>query len=284
MAWTATEHPQEFLDSAGPFLRARATSNTIILTASEGLVARGGPLDSQPALFGWWHGDGAAGVTGAFIHTPPYPLHFSALPGDALEPLADLLVGVGRELAGVNAGTDLAVAFAAAWRARCGDDAHTSMRTRLYRLGTLRPSERPPGHAVVASQDDRGLLIGWVEAFGAEIAGWRENVTSQVEDRLASGAYTIWQDDDGTPVALAGLQREVGGSRRIGPVYTCKPHRGKGYGAAVTAAACRRAMNEGAAELLLFADVDNPASNRLYQRLGFEPIEDLIVLRFKRPG
>lgn len=86
---------------------------------------------------------------------------------------------------------------------------------------------------------------------------------------------------DDTPVALAGWSREVGGSRRNGPVDTVEPHRRRGYGAAVTAVACRRALDRGTTQLLLYADIENATSNALYRRLGFEPVEDRPTVRFQ---
>ena len=35
---------------------------------------------------------------------------------------------------------------------------------------------------------------------------------------------------------------------------------------------------------MLYADVGNPVSNRLYRRLGFEPVEERRVLRFEYRG
>jgi len=60
--------------------------------------------------------------------------------------------------------------------------------------------------------------------------------------------------------------------------------RGRGYGAAVTAAVSQAALGAGAAYLVLFTDLANPTSNALYQRLGYEPIEDRVVLAFEAPG
>jgi len=51
---------------------------------------------------------------------------------------------------------------------------------------------------------------------------------------------------------------------RIGPVYTPPEHRGHGYAAAVTAAAARGALERGARQVLLYTDLANPTTNRLY--------------------
>jgi predicted GNAT family acetyltransferase len=48
----------------------------------------------------------------------------------------------------------------------------------------------------------------------------------------------------------------------------------------VTAAATQAALGAGAAEVVLYTDLANPTSNALYQRLGYRPVEDRLVLSF----
>ena len=142
------------------------------------------------------------------------------------------------------------------------------------------PEPAPPGRAEVATVADAPLVREWIELFARE-TGAVMGASRTLNARLGAGAYTLWRDATDEPVALAGYQREIDGARRLGPVYTPEPHRRRGYGAAVTAAACRRALDGGTSQLLLYADIDNPTSNTLYRRLGFEPVEDRLTLRFR---
>jgi predicted GNAT family acetyltransferase len=48
----------------------------------------------------------------------------------------------------------------------------------------------------------------------------------------------------------------------------------------VTAAVTQAALDGGAEGVVLFTDLANPTSNTLYQRLGFAPVTDWIVLEF----
>ena len=63
---------------------------------------------------------------------------------------------------------------------------------------------------------------------------------------------------------------------RIGPVFTPLALRGRGYGSAVTAAAANLARRGGVDEVVLFADLANPTSNGIYQRIGFEAVADSV--------
>jgi predicted GNAT family acetyltransferase len=75
-------------------------------------------------------------------------------------------------------------------------------------------------------------------------------------------------------VSMAPLHPAVASMSRIGPVFTPTTRRGQGYGSAVTAAAAHHALSQGgpAQHVVLFADLANPVSNTIYQRLGFEPV------------
>lgn len=281
MAWTTTADAHEFLAAAGAHLRVKAASNTVLLTAAESVAAHGRAVfGDEPPLFGWWARTEEP-VAGAFVHTPIYPLQLSPLRRAAVAPLAAMLADQERHLVGVGAAGGLAEAFAAAWCARCDAVAEVALVLKLYRLAALRePEPPPPGRAEVATVADIELVRDWIAAFARE-TGALAGPSRTLDERLAAGSLTIWRDDRALPVALAGWQREVAGTRRVGPVYTEQRHRRRGYGSAVTAAACRRALAGGAAELLLYADTANPTSTALYRRLGFEPVEDRTTLHFK---
>jgi RimJ/RimL family protein N-acetyltransferase len=284
MAWQLTEDLETFLSTAGGFLRARPAANTIMLTATERLSAKGaGAYGDVIPLFGWRAGPGGA-VAAAFMHTPPYPVVLTDMPGAAAAELAADLARRGHQLPGVNATPAPGAAFAAAWQAHTGQPSHIGMRTRLYALDTLLPPDPgPPGTARIADATDRDLLLAWLDAFQDEAQPAGPNQTERVvNDRIAWGGLLLWEHE-GRPVSLAGRNRTVAGQARVGPVYTPPDLRGRGFGAAATAAITRAALDDGAEGVVLFTDLDNPTSNTLYQRLGYRPVSDWTVLRFAAP-
>jgi predicted GNAT family acetyltransferase len=100
-----------------------------------------------------------------------------------------------------------------------------------------------------------------------------------VRERVGHGGVTLWEAG-GEPVAMAGATRQVAGMARIGPVYTPPAHRGRGYGSAVTAAASQRLIDDGTRDVVLFTDLANPVSNSIYQRIGYQAVEDRVSLEF----
>jgi GNAT superfamily N-acetyltransferase len=281
MAWTLSPDVGGYLASAGEFLRSRPAEHSVLLTVSEAVRAGGpGTFGDDPPLFGWYARAGGP-VTAACLHTPPYPVALTAMPGRAAAALARSLAGDGRAVAGVGGPPGPAQAFAAAWQRQTGQPARVGRHERLYRLGELVPPDpAPAGHARLAAAADTALLVAWLAAFRREAdpdgaPAHRE----MVDERISHGGLTIWETGDG-PVSLAGRTRAVAGQARIGPVYTQPEHRGRGYGGAVTTAVSQQALAGGVTDVLLYTDLANPTSNALYQRLGYQPVADSVQLRF----
>jgi predicted GNAT family acetyltransferase len=281
MAWTLTGSLDDYVATAGEFLRSRPVHNTIQLTAVQSLHARGASVFGDVApLFGWWR-SAAAEVTAAVLHTPPYPVLLTGLPEHSADALAEALAASGRPLPGVNAQQGDAVAFAAAWSRLTGAGFQEFRRSRLFRLEQLRaPVPLPRGAARVASAADRDLLQTWFDAFTKELADLGGSGRGTVDDRLSYGGLTLWEAD-GAAVSLAGISRPAAGVVRVAPVYTPPDHRGHGYGGAVTAAVSQAALDTGASHVVLFTDLANPVSNSIYRRLGYRPVEDRVVFRFE---
>jgi hypothetical protein len=95
VAWTLTGSLDDYVATAGEFLRSHPVHNTIQLTALESLRARGASVFGDVApLYGWWRS--AAEVTAAMLHTPPYPVLLTGLPERSAGPLAEALAAVPR--------------------------------------------------------------------------------------------------------------------------------------------------------------------------------------------
>ena len=270
-----------FLDTAGDFLRADPARNTVMLTVTEDL--RVTAAASAETLFGWWQPDGEP-VGAAFMHTPDYPVLLSRVSVPAAAALArDLTAsaGAGRRIPGVNAGQEAADAFAVAWRDRTGDAVAVYRRMRLFRLGELIPPRpAPEGTARLAAVTDRDLLARWFEAFAREVGDPPgQDHSRAAAGRLAYGGITVWEAG-GVPVSIACQTRAVAGMVRLGPVYTPTELRGHGYAGAATAAVSQAALDAGLREVVLYTDLANPTSNGLYQRLGYHPVEDRVMLSF----
>ncbi|GAA4624422.1 GNAT family N-acetyltransferase [Actinoallomurus vinaceus] len=279
MGWVITGDIAEFDLAAGDFLRARPIENTVLITVVESLRARGlTAYGDAPAVMGVW--SNASGcVAGAFVHTPPFPVLLSAMPGQAAKELAGALADDGRRLPGVTGRHELAQEFATCWRIETGAEQKIWERRRLYRLVKVQ-SPDVPGGARLARPADRDLLLGWYHDAEREIRERPGDHGAAVDDRISYGGLTVWERD-GVPVSLAGRSRMVAGMVRIAPVYTPPEHRRHGYGAAATAAVSRAAVDAGAEEVVVFADLADPGNNAVHRRIGYQPLDDYLVISFR---
>ncbi|MFB8087198.1 GNAT family N-acetyltransferase [Streptomyces sp. NPDC055992] len=278
LVWRSLPDVHSFLDRAGGFLRSRPALHTVHLTVTEALRARGPrAYGGGEPVFGVLERGGE--VRAAYFRTPPYRMAVTPLTPEEAGALAAHLEGLGDDVSGVNADRETSAAFAEAWRVRTGVEPRLHERTRLYRLGELqRPEPAPEGRGRVAGEGDRELLMRWYAGFVRDIGGGGFHDPGVWADRrIADRSITLWETPDGVPVSMAGLTPLVAGQIRVAPVYTPDGLRGRGYAGAATVEASLAALAQGAEEVLLFADLANPISNGLYQRIGYRPVTDFAV-------
>ncbi|MEU8344211.1 GNAT family N-acetyltransferase [Spirillospora sp. NPDC048832] len=276
MGWTLSDDHEEFIGRAGGFLRSDPVRNTVTLTLTESLRHR----NLYPhARFGWWT-EGPDVAATCLWTTDRYPPLLSAMPERAARELAGVLAERDHVVGAVNGTPATAAAFADAWTRRTGAAGRVTMRQRLHRLARLEPPDPAPGGAARTGGDaDRDLVAGWSAAFHRDTGGHGAPNPAVLLARLTDGLITLWEDG-GRPVAMAGRTAAAAGVARIAPVYTPGEHRRRGYGAAVTAAATRAALDAGAADVVLFTDLANPTSNGVYRRIGYRPVEDRVIVSF----
>ncbi len=274
-----------YLALVGPFLRAREAEHNLAL----GLLGR---LRVEPRLYGFDPTfvvvEQAGEVVGCLLRTPPHGVvlsRFEDLAG--VDAVAAEVIGVHPELPGAVGPTAEVARFAETWSRSTGVPALLAVRQRVHAAAAVHPVPRAPGQMRATRPDDVPTVLAWLRAFADEALGeipHFEDVEVGYRRREADpdGAWLVW-DDDGL-VSLAAFGSPTPSGTRVGPVYTPPEHRRHGYGAAVTAAASRWALDVGARLVVLFTDAGNPSTNALYPRLGYRYQHDAVMLEFACPG
>jgi len=268
----------EFREIAEPLYRRDPVENTIELT-----LLYGDRFPGDALLLTVW--DGGRPV-GAALQTPPYPLACNGIPASAQHDVVTALAHDQPQLTGVRGRRDLALSFADEWCAVTNRTGTVDMSEMLYRLGTLTlPSDVRGAHRE-ATDTDRTVLVEWVELFFVETFGHRRD--DSAGERFVDNAnsvgdrFALWEDG-GTPVSMAMLRAPAAGVSRVGPVFTPRSSRGRGYGSAVTAAASGLALRGGVDDVVLFTDLANPTSNAIYRRIGYEAVSESVRVDFSSP-
>lgn len=289
MPWQFTDDIETYAGHTEGLLAARPAENTVALTVLAAVRA-GRRWSDEAMVFGWYvqeghvgSADAVGGVSGAMSLTPPYELLLAVVPAHCTGELVDGLRARGTPVSGVNGEEGVASRFGALWTQGTALVVTPVMRTRLYALGDLRPPlPPPPGVARPAASDDLELAVRWVEEFQAEAGTHAFDVREVMAEWITAGLLWCWEDLRGSVVSLAGRNPTAAGVARVGPVFTPPEHRRRGFGAAVTSACTAAALEQDAQQVVLFTDQANPASNSIYQQIGFRPLSDRSVVRFDR--
>ncbi len=175
--------------------------------------------------------------------------------------------------------TAAAEAFAHAWPLLRSEHATLTRSLRAFEARSITDPGRATGHMRPAAEADRALLQAWVVAFTRETGLPDDHDPRRAADAMLDQQRAfLW--DDGRAVALAGLGRDLGDGVSIGPVYTPPDARGHGYASNLVAQLAARELATRRRYCCLFTDVANPLTDRLYLRLGFIAVGDLVDLRF----
>jgi uncharacterized protein len=225
-------------------------------------------------------------VVAVAMRTPPFHLLLSRMESSTAAMFAEDARERFASLSGVNGEPDASAAFAETWRQRSGQTAVPGMRTRIHRLTS--PPTIPPasGRYRQATEDDRDLLVEWFGAFAEEAHPGAPEVDAarMVDLRLSGtdGGIAFW--DDGKPMSFSAYGGETPNGIRIGPVYSPPEVRGRGYAGACVATQSGRLLAAGRRFCFLFTNLANPVANRLYERLGYQPVRDLQEMLFEPAG
>ncbi len=219
-------------------------------------------------------------VLGCAFRTPPYKLGLTRMPHGAIATLVNDVAEMFEELPAVMGPAVQVRAFAEAWAAGRGLTARQGMHHRIYELREVTPPPRmPTGGMRLAAKRDAQLLAQWLQEFGREARVSTANTDAFVDGHITNKTMFLWEDE-GEPRTSAVYAGMTPHGVRVGFVYTPPEFRRRGYASACVASASQRALDNGIAFCCLYADLSNPTSNDIYQRIGYKPVCDVMDYEF----
>jgi uncharacterized protein len=258
------------LEAVERFLLRHPVHNSLVLGLLQDRVAR-----PEPGRY-WWVRRDADVVAFAFQS----PLHFRALvsPADpcVLDDLVARMAAEAPQMPGIMGDAATAAAFAGRWAERRATPVLPVEGQRIYRLNGVRQPPDVPGRLRRAGPEDREVVVGWMAGF-LEETGMNLFRPEELFDRHVARGLWLWEADG--PVSMAASSPPTAGMSRIGFVYTPPEHRRRGFAAACVAALSTRIAGDGL-DCILNTQLQNPTSNAIYRRIGYEPAAELLIYRF----
>ena len=180
---------------------------------------------------------------------------------------------------GVFAVTELARRFANEYYG--GNDGMSAITMVLMQLNELKEYKKASGFCRLLSEEDLVFTPYWEQAFCIDCrvpAFALDENKERIRTRIGTDSHFIWED--GVPVAQAVFGRSTPNGAVINWVYTPPLYRGLGYATSVVAAASKSLFDRGKRFCCLFADADNPASRRVYHKLGYTDVCEFEQIEF----
>lgn len=228
-----------------------------------------------------------AGIRITAIMTPPHNLTLYATDNQnddkALACLIDGILETNFSIKGVMTESTLAESFAQAYTTAKGMKYSINKSQRIYELLQANSNILSVGSLRLAQESDMAFLPYWCEGFDSDCFGSVPSVQSDAERYLyhISMRKLFILEDNGTPVSMAKINREMQTVCGVGYVYTPPYFRGKGYATSCVATVSRLILERGFSKCVLYTDLANPTSNSIYQKIGYKPICDSLEIKFE---
>lgn len=264
------------IERAADLVDANPVAYSVFSTVAASLV-------QEPTRFTdprWWAVEDPSGQPALIaMQTPPHPLHLPQHVPGAAAALAGHLLATGARVSGVNgpraAVEEFVDRYLPAARVRVRGREGIGVYDLPVRAHLPWPVE---GGMRIADESDVALVASWVSAFMLETGDGLNDPEATARRQIGIGKVSLWVVD-GRAVAMCWASDAFGGVVRVSGVYTPRSERGHGYASAVVAATSRREQDAGHI-CMLYTQLANPTSNKIYQALGYRYLGDDLRLTF----
>jgi predicted GNAT family acetyltransferase len=228
-------------------------------------------------------------VLALFQMTPPHPLNLVFLNEHILEECTDLLIknllALNIDVPSIVSLKPLAYQFAGKWKATTGLDHQLLMDQGLYRIDRVDETlEQSPGSWRYAEEGDCPLIEKWFNLFEEDAflpISPIEDVKKRVATFVGEREVFLWEHD-GKVVSMMKKSRPTKHGITVSLVFTPREERKKGYARTMVAAGTKELLKE-YDFCVLYTDMMNPTSNKIYMEIGYKRIADSVHLAFVFP-
>lgn len=185
-------------------------------------------------------------------------------------------------LNGVNAQAELADKFAKYYSSIANKEARLNFPMRILVLKELSDAELLEDVIFRnANNNDKEVLLKHLQEFHKEALGEeieKEILKERLDNYFKMGCFVL--EKDGKIVSQAVISRELTKGKAISEVYTPKEFRGKGYAYNLIYRISKQILEERAEYCVLYTDDNNPISNHVYEKIGYQRRVDTKDIKF----
>lgn len=221
-----------------------------------------------------------------FQMTTPHPLNVIFVNEERKEACIDLVISEvikqSIPIESIISGKEWAYSFVEKWQERTGQSSSILMDQGLYRLDQVDESiEMSPGAWRYANEQDCSLVEAWYRFFEQDtgLPSTKSEVELQkhVKQMIDNQEVFLWEYN-GETVSMMKKSRPTATGVTVSLVFTPKEQRKKGYARTMVAAGSKELLKE-FQFCVLYTDMLNPMSNKIYQEIGYKKIIDSVHLK-----
>ncbi|MCR8644229.1 GNAT family N-acetyltransferase [Paenibacillus sp. N1-5-1-14] len=182
---------------------------------------------------------------------------------------------------GISGEPELIEHFAQVYSKETNLHYHTHMMMESYCCPNLVKPEGVKGELRKAAEQDIDVVAKFLVEYAEEAHGLSVNLEDQIpvaERTIHAGNLYLWIVEEQV-VSMANIAHRSPRHGRINSVFTPKSQRKRGYASAITAEICS-ILREEQFIPVLYADLSNPTSNKIYQDIGFVVSGKIADVRF----
>ncbi|AHV98153.1 GNAT family N-acetyltransferase [Paenibacillus sabinae] len=223
-----------------------------------------------------------------FAQTPGFNPWLWIAPGLSKEREDELLRGLAEQVSshdfpGISGDLEISESFARYYTGSRGLKPEPYMMLEAYACPEVKPPADVSGTLERANSRHTEMIAAYLAAFSIEAFNVKpqpSEVYKAATAAIGTGGLYLWQEG-GETVSIARIAHRTARHARINDVYTVPGARKKGYASAIVAALSDYCLRDGLTPML-YADVKNPDSNKVYRSIGFKGAGRIADLRFKR--
>ena len=178
---------------------------------------------------------------------------------------------------GLNARYEVCQAFASEYKKHIESNFIEKLGMDIMVLRELNYVDLIEGTARFASMDEVKLITEWMIEFQIESRASvinYEDALHNAKKYIEDNRVYVFEDTQQEVVSMAIATRKLANGIAISNVYTPEEFRGKGYAASNIFYMCKDILDKGYKFTTLFVDKKNLISNRSYEKLGFQIVDN----------